>query len=306
MYYVLGDYYTESDFDQALIQYENALDMYEASSILESSYPYEVYIYEALGNTHYGLGNYQRSADYLYDVLNFDYDYEEEPVENVVADLDDIKYTEMNNKVSLLEQLNIANEERITLSKSLIRVMIISIMVLLIAVVIIIFEIRSKSKTEKELYKNSITDSLTQVYNRGKIIDVFSNNLEEENAVLLLDLDNFKDINDTYGHVVGDDVLIKVTEIIKSSIRETDTLGRYGGEEFMVFLEKTDNKELSEVAERVRHNLETYEWPYENLVTTASIGITNCFSKDAETVLHEVDTLMYKAKNSGKNKVAFA
>ena len=123
--------------------------------------------------------------------------------------------------------------------------------------------------------------------------------------MILLDLDDFKAINDTYGHLAGDEVLIKVSKIISSSIREKDSLGRYGGEEFLIFLEDTTKEELEVIGERIRVNIENYKWSYAGLKTTASIGITKCFSDDSEVVLHEVDTLMYKAKNNGKNQIAF-
>jgi len=300
---MIGNYHYDGDLDAARLHYIKALEYYNQSSYPEISYPYEVYLLESLGNVEFGLKNYQSAAGYYYDVINFEYKNIDDDFEKMLSGLDELKHAEINNKMSLLEQLNIANEEQIRLSRNLILVMAIGIAVLLTAVIFIVFEIRAKSKTEKELYYTSVTDSLTKVYNRGKIIDVFSSNLETDNAVILLDLDDFKEINDTYGHLAGDEVLVNISQIIKSSIRENDQVGRYGGEEFLIFLEDTTKKELSEIAERIRKNIEAYEWQYEGLVTTASIGITTCFSTDAEEVLHEADTLMYKAKNSGKNRV---
>lgn len=300
---IIGNYYYNEDLEEALVHYVKALEYYNQSSYPENSYPYEVYLLESLGNVEFGLEHYESASKYYYDVLNFEYKNVDEDFGQMLSDLDELKYAEMNNKMSLLEQLNIANEEKIRLSRNLILVMTIGMFILLTAVVFIVIEIRAKSKTEKELYYTSVTDSLTQLYNRGKIIDVFSSNLEINNAVILLDLDDFKEINDTYGHIAGDEVLINISQIIKSSIRENDQVGRYGGEEFLIFLKDTTQEELSEIAERVRANIESYEWQYEGLVTTASIGITTCFSTDAEEVLHEADTLMYKAKKSGKNRV---
>lgn len=300
---MLGNYHYNEDLEEALLHYVKALEYYNQSSYPENSHPYEVYLLESLGNVEFGLEHYESAARYYFDVINFEYKNVDENFEKMLSGLDELKYAEINNKMSLLKQLNIANEEKIRLSRNLILVMTISIFILLIAVVFIVIEIRAKSKTEKELYYTSITDSLTHLYNRGKIIDVFSSNLKTDNAVILLDLDDFKKINDTYGHIAGDEVLINVSQIIKSSIRENDQVGRYGGEEFLIFLKDTTKKELSEIAERVRASIESNEWPYEGLVTTASIGITTCFSTDAEEVLHKADTLMYKAKKSGKNRV---
>ncbi|MBI9011819.1 MAG: diguanylate cyclase [Clostridiales bacterium] len=302
---MIGNYYYNSDLDEALLHYVKALEYYNQSSYPENSYPYEVYLLESIGNVEFDLEHYESAAKYYNDVINFEYKNVDDNFEKMLSGLDELKYAEINNKMSLLEQLNSANEEKLILSRNLILVMTIGIIILLTAVVFIVIEIRAKSKTEKKLYYTSVTDSLTQLYNRGKIIDVFSSNLETDNAVILLDLDDFKEINDTYGHIAGDEVLIKISQIIKKSIRENDQVGRYGGEEFLVFLKDTSREELREIAERIRANIESYEWQYEGLVTTASIGITTCFSTDAEEVLHEADTLMYKAKNAGKNRVVF-
>ncbi|MCK8061088.1 MULTISPECIES: GGDEF domain-containing protein [unclassified Fusibacter] len=303
--YKIGKYYAESDPAKALDYYMTAQDLYFKSSIIDNADPYEVYFYKEIGNVNYDLGNYKEAADYYFKTLNFDYETDDDAVEAMLSGLDEIKYDEMNSKMSLLEQLNIANEERVLLSRYFIIGMFIGILLLLVAVVIIVIENRAKAKTEKELYYNSITDNLTKVYNRGKIIDIFSKNLKKDNSVLLLDLDNFKDINDTYGHIVGDEVLIKVTQIIKKSIRECDKLGRYGGEEFLVFIEGAGQMELHEIAERIRYNIENFSWSHKGLVTTASIGVTSCFSDEVEAILHEADTLMYKAKHLGKNRVEF-
>jgi diguanylate cyclase (GGDEF)-like protein len=171
--------------------------------------------------------------------------------------------------------------------------------------VIIIFEIKSKNKTQERLYKLSTTDSLTQVFNRGRIIEIFENKLENNNAILLLDIDNFKEINDKFGHVIGDQVLKVIAEILKESVRNGDAVGRYGGEEFLIILDNINEEELHTVSERIRAGLEEHSWSYEGLKTTCSIGVCNIYSDDADEILHHVDQLMYKAKLSGKNQVIY-
>jgi diguanylate cyclase (GGDEF)-like protein len=307
-YTFLGMYYyysSDSTLEEAAEYFTLALDLYYEVELIENAYPYDAYLLQTLGEIHTALGNFELSSGYFQDSLYVDYGETDEDIEQTLQSLDNIKLNELNSKMALLEELNTVNEEKVLLARRFIIGMTISIVVLLIAAVIILIEIKSKRETQKVLYRNSITDSLTQIYNRGKIIDIFSNNLDEKNAVILLDLDNFKDINDTYGHVAGDYVLVEIANIIKDSIRDTDQLGRYGGEEFLVFLENTPKSELINIGERIRLNIEAHSWPYESLKTTASIGLTNCFSTDPDEVLHEADTLMYSAKNNGKNQIAF-
>jgi len=300
---LLGDLYVIDQADRALGHYLSAYEYYLMSSIPENSYPFELSVVRSLGDLYYDKGDFQLAADYYYQVLSYDYKDDTLEFGHMVEELDQIKYDEINSKVNLLEQLNQANAERVALSKRLVLILTIGILILLVAIVLIIFEIRAKSVTEKELYFASITDSLTQVYNRGKIIDLFKENLTSSNAVLLMDIDNFKEINDKHGHIVGDEVLVTMTDIVKGSIREGDAMGRYGGEEFLVILQNITQEEMNEVAERIRANVEGHSWPYDDMVVTVSIGLTSCFSNDPEEVLHEADTLMYQAKNTGKNRI---
>lgn len=304
--YIIGEYYLYIDDALSVDYYLTALDQLQSANIIEEDDPYLVYVYMGLGNAYYNVGDYQSSADYYYEYINYDYIDTEDATEAVLNDLDDIKYEEINSKVVLLDQLNEANLDRVNLSNKMIAGLVTGIVVLLIAVVIIVIEIRSKTKAEKELYKISITDSLTQTYNRKKIIDIFSNNIEEDTGLILLDIDDFKSINDTHGHIVGDEVLAKIADIIKGSIRDEDSLGRYGGEEFLVFLKDANDQVIKEISERVRANIANYVWNKDGLKTTASLGATKCFSDDPEIVLHEADVLMYQAKRSGKNRTVFS
>ncbi|MBD3264476.1 MAG: diguanylate cyclase, partial [Candidatus Omnitrophica bacterium] len=128
-------------------------------------------------------------------------------------------------------------------------------------------------------------------------------------SFLMLDIDWFKKINDTYGHLVGDAVLREVARVIKENIREIDVAGRYGGEEFAVFLLETDKAGAIMVAERIssRISREVIKVFDESLTTTLSIGVAsypqNTLYPD---VLIEVsDKALYKAKVSGKNRVCW-
>jgi len=160
--------------------------------------------------------------------------------------------------------------------------------------------------------KRSITDPLTQLYNRYKLnyeLDRQHKRLEETGAtfvLLLIDLDFFKEINDLYGHDVGDQVLQIVAKILKSSCRTTDTVGRWGGEEFMVIYSDIDLNNGFILAEKLRLFIKESE-ELKKYKLTASIGIS--ISKPGlplDQLIKNVDSALYQAKNSGRDQTITA
>ncbi|HPC39013.1 MAG TPA: GGDEF domain-containing protein [Exilispira sp.] len=126
-------------------------------------------------------------------------------------------------------------------------------------------------------------------------------------AFMMIDIDNFKKINDTYGHQKGDIVLSKLAQTIKNSLRTIDIVGRYGGEEFTVCLPDTSVDNAFIVAERIRANIEDTVFIENNVKITVSIGLS-FFPQDGiilEDVINKADKAMYKAKNKGKNRIEF-
>ena len=168
-------------------------------------------------------------------------------------------------------------------------------------------------KFEKEqLRVASITDNLTQLYNRGYII----NRLQQEinNAIrynnqlciLMLDLDSFKAVNDTYGHQVGDEVLKKCAASFEKSIRNTDLAGRYGGEEYLIILPHTDIECALVVAERIREEVEALSFEHKDLKITISGGLAQYENESLDLFLRKSDERLYMAKKAGKNKIVFS
>ena len=163
------------------------------------------------------------------------------------------------------------------------------------------------------LYYIAITDELTHLYTqrhfRYCIAREFSyfEKYGEKITLLMLDIDDFKKINDTYGHTVGDSVLKGVAQCILSSIRDNDLAFRYGGEEFTVFLPSTDAGGGRIAAERTRKNIENsvFEKGTHNLRVTMSIGVSTCpdNAHTAKDLILTADKALYKAKETGKNKV---
>ena len=123
-------------------------------------------------------------------------------------------------------------------------------------------------------------------------------------SIILLDIDNFKLINDSFGHDIGDDVLRVMTKLISQNIRSTDTLSRWGGEEFVILLPGTSLEQAKLVATNLKNIISKYKFDTLNYEVTCSFGVAVCNDSDnKETLFKRVDTVLYKAKNSGKNIV---
>jgi len=173
----------------------------------------------------------------------------------------------------------------------------------------------SKDVTERvhmveDLQRLATTDTLTGIYNRYKINQVIEEEIartkryKEPFALLMFDIDHFKEINDTYGHDVGDIVLQELSYIISSCIRESDTFGRWGGEEFMLIAPKISLNDAIKLAEKLRNSIENHTFK-EIQTLTVSIGVALFDEKsDKESKLKEVDDALYRSKESGRNKVS--
>ncbi len=155
-------------------------------------------------------------------------------------------------------------------------------------------------------------DPLTQVLSRVSFLRSLQEALERfykfkvKFSFCLIDVDYFKKINDTYGHLAGDLVLRKIGEILKSSLRGKDLVGRYGGEEFGIILLDIDKEEAKKVVERIRKNVEKHIFLYEDkkIKVTISAGVTDVKDYDTiNTLIKRADIALYKAKNNGRNRV---
>jgi diguanylate cyclase (GGDEF)-like protein/PAS domain S-box-containing protein len=169
------------------------------------------------------------------------------------------------------------------------------------------------SDSEKRFRELSIVDELTQLFNSRhfyfqlKIELDRSNRYEQPLTLLLLDLDNFKAFNDTYGHVEGDQVLRRLGQMLKRCMRNTDFAYRYGGEEFTILLPMTTSANGTVIAERIRAELKKESFSPEagkDFHMTVSIGLAQFkLQEDMKDFVHRVDQLMYQAKKNGKDRV---
>ncbi|MBU1690325.1 MAG: GGDEF domain-containing protein [Gammaproteobacteria bacterium] len=174
------------------------------------------------------------------------------------------------------------------------------------------FVLMIKERTDREIMHLAMTDSLTQVPNRRALMAYAEHAMARRNgsplAVLMIDVDHFKRINDTHGHPIGDEVLRKVATRLASRLRGHDLLGRYGGEEFCVIAPDADIEGALTLAESLRETIASIPFATEHggLSITISIGISRCppnVIRELTEVLAEADAALYTAKQTGRNKV---
>ena len=179
----------------------------------------------------------------------------------------------------------------------------------------IVFDITEKKETQLELeYKNRILseissiDGLTKIGNHRTLIEHLKAEIAETSrtssklSIALFDIDDFKKVNDSKGHVYGDQVLVDIASIMKKSIRGTDFVGRYGGEEFMVIFPNTTLSVASKISERIRQAVEDYNF-VDGLRITISGGTSQYNNETITELVHSADTKLYTAKRNGKNQI---
>ena len=166
----------------------------------------------------------------------------------------------------------------------------------------------------EEIYRTMIVDGLTQAHNRRFLLEFLDRELARHQrhrrplSLLLFDLDDFKRINDDWGHLTGDSVLRELADLVRARVRREDCFARWGGEEFAVALSETDPEAAQLFAERVRRLVEEHEFRVhgERVPVTISVGVATAPPglRDAESFLATADALLYEAKRQGRNRVA--
>lgn len=170
-------------------------------------------------------------------------------------------------------------------------------------------------KAREDMARKALHDSLTGIFNRGAILEILEKELNRARrekrslTIGLFDIDHFKDINDTYGHLAGDKILCGIVSRLQMNLRKYDQVGRLGGEEFIVISPFPASGESEEFYERLRSSIsdKQFLWKETAIPVTISIGVAD--SSDCESVsemLAKVDAAMYRAKAEGRNRVVFA
>lgn len=179
----------------------------------------------------------------------------------------------------------------------------------------IVFDITEQKALEIELESEikvltclSYTDGLTQIYNHRFLMGKLNQCIQvwevekKPFSIAIFDVDNFKKVNDSFGHVNGDKVLQEVAELIVSNVRVTDIVGRYGGEEFVVIYPDADLEVAINISERVRRAIEEHQFSINQKITVSG-GVKEYTGLQQKEFIHKADIVMYYAKTNGKNRI---
>jgi len=168
-------------------------------------------------------------------------------------------------------------------------------------------------ESRESLREQAQLDALTGLYNRRRFTELAAHDVLQARryghplSVIMFDMDSFKQVNDTYGHAVGDEVLRGVAEVCRRDLRDVDVAARWGGEEFVVLLPHTGIVGAQETAERLRVSMESLRADLVGeLGATASFGVATLHQEDLEDLLLRADACLYEAKNGGRNRVRVA
>lgn len=175
----------------------------------------------------------------------------------------------------------------------------------------------ARVRLQEELAHLALHDQLTGLANRALLREHIDSALATATrtmqpiAMMFLDLDGFKPVNDRLGHATGDEVLREVAERLRSIVRDSDVIGRFGGDEFIVLCPETDDEQAAAIAERLRESVgEPMEWLPEGFAVSASVGVVVHHAKErsmtTDELLELADTEMYRAKEGGRNRVSIA
>ncbi|MBU9711593.1 GGDEF domain-containing protein [Evansella tamaricis] len=181
-------------------------------------------------------------------------------------------------------------------------------LVIIVALYVLLSIVESYNKS-RDFEKMAYTDLLTEIYNRRKLYDLINTeisnkkNFQNGSSVIIFDIDNFKKINDKYGHMAGDHVLIEFSRIVQNIVTDNEHFGRWGGEEFLILCPKKDKNQAKELAEKLREKTEKHHFQYVNTVT-ASFGITQFQKGDnISSLINRADLALYTSKQNGRNQV---
>ena len=230
--------------------------------------------------------------------------------------ISDLFKIEKTNPEGIMKDLNLAMKSRH------VSIHVIPLREEALSYIIILKDVTEEKRAEEVLRESerryrelSILDGLTNLYNSRHFHEELKVEIERAHryghplSILLLDIDDFKKYNDSYGHLEGDKVLVELGKIIRESIRQTDTAFRYGGEEFTVILPETVGDQALNISERIRMRFESEVFspkPNDQVTSTVSVGLTRYKDgEEMEAFIKRADKAMYTAKNRGKNCVVY-
>ena len=173
----------------------------------------------------------------------------------------------------------------------------------------------AQARFQQELYEAALRDPLTNVFNRRAFVERLEADISHSSrhgmplTLLMFDLDHFKNVNDTYGHLAGDAVLSEFANLVLELIRREDTFARYGGEEFVMACRSTPTPSAALLGERIRAAVAEHRFVHDGrkIPVTVSIGVAHAIKDDTvQTLIDRADQMLYQAKHQGRNRVIFA
>ena len=224
------------------------------------------------------------------------------------AKLDQLELLRKNNEIEIVGQAKVISDLKLIKNRYT-NIALASLLAICIVMVVFTYKRFSDSKKRnKELDYLAARDPLTNCYNRRVLFNFMNRDFADldtlnEYSILMLDIDHFKDVNDTFGHGTGDEVLCGVVEILQSIVRESDTVARYGGEEFCVVLPTANVERAMKIAEKIRESVERS--PIKDVNITCSIGVSSIKfnATSVSEILEQADIALYKSKTLGRNQV---
>ncbi len=176
----------------------------------------------------------------------------------------------------------------------------------------IVMDITDIVEAREILQQLATTDVLTKIHNRRKINEAIDKEIDrferykEPFGLIMFDIDYFKNINDAYGHDIGDEVLVELSELVKTKIRKSDCFARWGGEEFLIMVRNIEENEIKKLAKILNESVQECLFSFQKIDLTISIGVTMYHYNDTkEEILRRVDKGLYRAKKEGRNRVVF-
>ncbi|MGL4656597.1 MAG: tetratricopeptide repeat-containing diguanylate cyclase [Sarcina sp.] len=294
-------YYYYGYLNEKLGRYNTAINNYlESYNYTKKEKLYDINddILYRLGNLYSKIGEYQKSVEYYQKYITQEQELSDSK-EKVNASI----IINMHEN----DPQNILNEIKIKKSQSKMRILTFLFISLLILAVIILGAYYKKKRNIKKLNSQLNKDLLTKAYNRRYIMS-YIQKLKRQRidfSIAMLDVDNYKKVNDTYGHMFGDIVLTRLVKTINAVAGDKVSVCRYGGEEFLLVFEFEDFESTVKIAKRIIRAIESLEWEYGNVIT-ASCGLTkHSFDNKISKTLEIADKLLYIAKRSGKNRVEY-
>ncbi len=228
---------------------------------------------------------------------------------------DEYFYPQEDDERSWVEQIDdLENEKRVVCLSGMNeenRVFLLSLVTIEASshTIITFTEITTFALQKNLLKKKAYCDELTQIYNRAYFEEIFDKEIAQHQiektplSFIILDIDNFKNFNDTYGHQVGDDILLDMAQLIQGKVREMDTFARWGGEEFVIILPNTTLEVATRVAQEKREIIASYTFR-QDLKITCSFGVASFGVGDNQkSVMERADDALYRAKRGGRNRV---